>query len=189
MKCATAAATHGCLAAADPAALALPDLAQPSGSGFIEFAPSALVFADGARFVADRIGFNGSQVYGNGSGDLVVRGNEVVLANGAVLQSDTLAGPEGDILVDAGFLLLTTGAAIRTFADPGGAADGGSIHVMADTAIIEAGGNLRAFSDGPGNAGKVGVEFVHKVAQRNHYGIHDGKAIGMQFPGRIRRGI
>ena len=145
-------------AGSDAAALALPDLAQPSGSGFIEFAPSALVFADGARFVADRIGFNGSQVYGNGSGDLVVRGNEVVLANGAVLQSDTLAGPEGDILVDAGFLLLTTGAAIRTFADPGGAADGGSIHVMADTAIIEAGGNLRAFSDGPGNAGKVGVE-------------------------------
>ena len=44
----------------------------------------------------------------------------------------------------------------------------------------------------PGRAAKRarwGVEFVHKVAQRNHYGIHDGKAIGTRFPGRIRRGI
>lgn len=136
----------------------LPDLGEPAVDGLVQFGPGSQVFAAGATLVGGDVRLSGATVVSNGLADLVVRGNRVGLFEGALLQSDTVAGDAGNVLIEAGLIEISQGSAVRTFAGAGSGLDGGAIALRADGVIVTDGANVRAFTVGAGDAGDITID-------------------------------
>ncbi|GBC62105.1 hypothetical protein DENIS_3068 [Desulfonema ishimotonii] len=110
-----------------------------------------------------RVGSFGTKASGN-AGSLTIEGGDIVLRNGAQIQSESRqksTGNGGDVRLKASGTVSLSDTAVDTFTT--GVGNAGNVIIEAGNVQLEEGAEIRAYTQGTGNAGNVEISAEEKL--------------------------